>query len=79
MVWRSMLILLRLDQFYDWSWNHLFDTIISYISEVISAHPDAPVFSDFLRLTVSKNQFLSMVQKIQSNITISIVSGIFDT
>lgn len=64
MVWRSMLILLSLEQFYDWSWNHLFDTILQNISEVVKKFPRENVFSDFLRLTLSKERFLPIIQKI---------------
>jgi hypothetical protein len=54
MVWRAMLILLHLEQFYDWSWKHLFDTSLEHIAEVFKVFKNENIFSDFLRLTVSK-------------------------
>ena len=61
MVWRSMLILLSLEQFYDWSWKHLFDTILQMVAEVVKQYPSEQIFSDFIRLTISTDKFLPIV------------------
>lgn len=46
---------------------------------VIKAYPKDHIFIDFIRFTIPKPKFLSLIQKLQNNITIGIISGIFDT
>lgn len=64
---------------YDWNWYEVFEVILEITAEVVKAMIEAQdtIYVDFLRIAITKHRLLSSVQKMQSMITISIMSGLF--
>ena len=77
-VWRGLVMLLSNDKLEDWDWNRQLITLLQTCTDLIKNNKPNMMI-DFLTLTVPKANFLSMVQKIQSFVTLSIVSGVFDS
>lgn len=78
LVFRGLIIMLSTEKFDDWDWRTLFVTMIKQFVDLIK-NVKSNVLIDFMSLTIKKDKFLQLVQRLQGYITISIVSGQFDS
>ena len=61
MQWRALIMIMQLDQMFDWSWKNLLENITGELTNVLKSYASETIFTDFLRLTLSKDKFLSLV------------------
>ncbi len=72
-------MILSFDQLEEWNWKPYFVILLRNITDVIKNLKDTSTMVEFLALAIRKQKFLSIVQKIQSYVTISIVSNAFES
>ena len=61
MQWRALIMIMQLDQMFDWSWKNLLENITGELTNVLKSYASETIVTDFLRLTFSKDKFLSLV------------------
>ncbi len=78
LVWRGLLIILSSDKIDDWDWKPVMLSLLKLFADIIKSNSNEHII-EFLTLTIAKDRFKSLVQKLQSFITLSIISGTFDS
>jgi len=71
-------MILSSKQIDDWDWVGLMISLLRLFSEFIKGC-DHEHIREFLTLTISKDRFKNLVEKVQSFITLSIMNNTFDS